>query len=92
MIAIWAGVIRERAHVSVSTRSVSEHQPAAAIPRVQVSCQGDVRVIKRSGFWGQDDQVLPDLPAADSSYAASVAPLGQLEFVLDRRRQRNTQR
>lgn len=58
----------------------------------QVACQGDVRVIKRSGFWGQHQEVLPDLAAADSSStgAASVTPLGQLEFVLDRRRQRHT--
>lgn len=50
---------------------------------------------KRSGFWGQGEGVLPDLPATggdsssgSSSSGASVAPLGQLEFVLDRRRRR----
>lgn len=60
-------------------------------------------MIKRSGFWGQGEQVLPDLPAAAAagqagggsggvaapagSTAAEVAPLGELEFILDRRRQ-----
>lgn len=68
-----------------------------------------MHVVKRSGFWGQGEEVLPDLPASSSSTSSShaagdgaaageaggaveaaaavkVMPLGQLEFVLDRRR------
>lgn len=46
-------------------------------------------VVKRDRFWGQGDNVLPDLPPADSAAAggeaaASVMPLGQtLELLLD---------
>jgi len=69
-------------------------------------------VIKRDGFWGQGESILPDLecpaPAAGSSRgngsgsaaegtavpaaAGSVMPLGQLEFILDRRRREQQQR
>jgi hypothetical protein len=53
----------------------------------QVACQGDLRVVKRSGFWGQGADILTDLPAgSEQAAAAEVQPLGQLEFVLDRRR------
>lgn len=56
---------------------------------VQLACEGDLRVTKRSMFWGQGDDVLPDLPAGgEQGAAAQVQPLGDLEFVLDRRRRR----
>ncbi|KAL4421614.1 hypothetical protein ABPG75_010905 [Micractinium tetrahymenae] len=65
----------------------------------QVACQGDLAVVKRTQFWGQGEEVVPDFPdatagaagtagTAGTAAAAEVMPLGQLEFVLDRRRQR----
>ena len=64
----------------------------------QVACLGDLQVIKREGFWGHREQVLPDMmtagaagavgSAAGAAASGAVAPLGQLEFVLDRRRRR----
>lgn len=65
----------------------------------QVACQGDLAVVKRSKFWGQGEEVLLDLPegaagsagSAGAAAAADVMPLGQLEFVLDRRRQQRRQ-
>ncbi|KAL4450229.1 hypothetical protein ABPG77_010898 [Micractinium sp. CCAP 211/92] len=63
----------------------------------QLACQGDLTVVKRSGFWGQGEEVLPALPdpgpgpAGVGAAAAQAMPLGQLEFVLDRRRQRSRQ-
>ena len=76
------------------------HQQHWLCPRhctaLQVACLGHLQVVKREGFWGHRDQVLPDLTeaagadgsAASAAASAAVAPLGQLEFVLDRRRQR----
>ena len=73
-------------------RGVVERRPLRP-SAPQVACQGGLRVVKRDGFWGQGKAVLPDLPppAAGSSGSgggASVAPLGPLEFVLDRRQRR----
>lgn len=58
-----------------------------------MACQGDLAVVKRSQFWGQGEEVLPDLPepGPGAAAAAEAMPLGQLEFVLDRRRQRAQQ-
>jgi hypothetical protein len=62
---------------------------------LQVACLGDLQVIKREGFWGHRERVLPDMMAegaagnaADVAASGAVAPLGELEFVLDRRRRR----
>lgn len=46
-----------------------------------VSCQSDLSVIKREGFWGQGETVLQDLPAGEGR---SSPPLGRLEYILDR--------
>lgn len=79
----------------VASLAALHHLAGACHPR-QVACQGDLRVVKRSGFWGQGDQALPDLaPGTDGSGgsgggSSSVTPLGQLEFVLDRRWRRGT--
>ncbi|KAL4855886.1 putative membrane transporter protein [Chlorella vulgaris] len=63
----------------------------------QVACQSDLRVIKRSKFWGQGDDLVPDLPSADGNLpatatAAQVMPLGEFELVLDRRRRAQQRR
>ncbi|KAI3424813.1 hypothetical protein D9Q98_008199 [Chlorella vulgaris] len=65
----------------------------------QVACQSDLRVIKRSKFWGQGDDLVTDLPSADGNLpataaatAAQVMPLGELELVLDRRRRAQQRR
>ncbi|KAI8466906.1 MAG: hypothetical protein J3K34DRAFT_387226 [Monoraphidium minutum] len=48
----------------------------------QVSCAGDLAVVKRSGFWGQGAAVLPELAAGEGG---APPPLGALEYVLDPR-------
>jgi hypothetical protein len=76
---------------------------AATLPpcccALQVACQSDLRVIKRSKFWGQGDDLVTDLPSADGNLpataaatAAQVMPLGELELVLDRRRRAQQRR
>lgn len=84
---------------SVPAQPVPAH-PARFLCRshpLQLACQGDLTVVKRSGFWGQGEEVLPALPdpgpgpAGVGAAAAQAMPLGQLEFVLDRRRQRGQQ-
>ncbi|EFJ45088.1 hypothetical protein VOLCADRAFT_75978 [Volvox carteri f. nagariensis] len=45
----------------------------------QVSCMGDLEVVKYDKFWGEGNDPLPDLQARPES----VTPLGALEFILD---------
>ncbi|KIY95404.1 hypothetical protein MNEG_12556, partial [Monoraphidium neglectum] len=44
-----------------------------------VSCQSDLLVIKRAGFWGQGGTVLGELAPGE----VGAPPLGRLEFLLD---------
>ena len=39
----------------------------------QVACLGDLQVIKREGFWGQYEPVLPDIAAATGSDGSAAA-------------------
>lgn len=51
----------------------------------QVSCEGDLTVVKRTGFWGQHEGEV-DAAAASAERRGPTPPFGELEYILDRRR------
>eukprot|EP00898_Chlorokybus_atmophyticus_P003837 jgi/Chlat1/4454/Chrsp29S04402 len=83
--------LSERGPIERARLSLPPHSPpnnARLRLACQVRCEGDLKVYKRSKFWGQGDEVMEDITEDN----ASVLPLGELEFILDhlyQRKERN---